>query len=140
MVTVLTRVQNDLIDVAGDLGTPFKGGADDGYVSRVEEACRHYNATLRVLDTFVVPGGTHASALLYEAGTTVRRAERATWAAAERYDDINVVTARYLNRLADLLFVLGRATNVEHGDVTWQPGLTARVGLLPSQAVSAAAE
>ena len=51
-----------------------------------------------------------------------------------------MVTARYLNRLADLLFVLGRATNVEHGDVTWQPGLTARVGLRPRQTVSAAAE
>jgi len=35
---------------------------------------------------------------------------------------VNPVTARYLNRLSDLLFILARRANASHGDVLWQPG------------------
>ena len=35
---------------------------------------------------------------------------------------INSMTATYLNRLSDLLFILARYSNRHHGDVLWQPG------------------
>ena len=72
----------------------------------------------------VLPGGTLASAHLHVSRTVVRRAERATWAAlAEHGDSMNALTATYLNRLSDLLFILARLANVgSGGDVLWQPG------------------
>lgn len=138
LVTVIGRLQNDLIEVQGDLVTPLKQNGDsqaridDGYVQRVEEACGHYNDSLPVLETVVLPGGTQAGALLYQAGTMVRRAERMTWTAHEQHGDVNEIIGRYLNRMADLLFILGRVANAEHGDSTWVPGLTTKAGsLLP---------
>ncbi|SFA97791.1 cob(I)alamin adenosyltransferase [Amycolatopsis marina] len=139
VATVLARLQNDLIEVEGDLGTPTKRRGDrqtridDDYIRRVEEACRHFSSELPELSSFVVPGGTLGGAMLYRAYTDVRRAERATWAAVEQCGDVNTLVGRYLNRLGELMFVLARAANSEHGDTMWEPGLTARVGLLPTE-------
>ena len=79
------------------------------------------------LRSFVLPGGTAGSALLHVARTVVRRAERATWAAlAVHGETMNPLTATYLNRLSDLLFILARVANTPEaggaGDVLWQPG------------------
>ena len=64
-----------------------------------------------------------AQALLHTARTVVRRAERSAWTAlAAHPDTVNPVTARYLNRLSDLLFILARQANSERGDVLWKPG------------------
>jgi cob(I)alamin adenosyltransferase len=56
-----------------------------------------------------------------------RRAERAVWAAIDVHGTdgdggVNPLTARYLNRLSDLLFILCRAANGRDGDVLWVPG------------------
>jgi cob(I)alamin adenosyltransferase len=126
---VLTRAQNDLFDVGADLCTPIvpepefpplRVTAD--YVSRLEEACDTFNADLPTLRSFILPGGTPGAALLHVARTVARRAERSTWAALEAYDDMNPLTAQYLNRLSDLLFILARVDNAEFGDVLWRPG------------------
>ena len=51
-----------------------------------------------------------------------RRAERSTWSLLSQDPErTNAVTGRYLNRLSDLLFILGRAANPA-GDVLWVPG------------------
>jgi len=121
-------MQNDLFDVGADLCTPIVAGesrlrVDDGYVRRVEAACDRYNEGLPTLRSFVLPGGTPAAALLHSARTAVRSAERRTWELIQASpQDTNVVAARYLNRLADLLFVLARVANAERGDLTWEPG------------------
>lgn len=136
VVTVLSRVQNDLVEVQGDLGTPVPDRddpqlrIDEGYVQRVEEACDHFNNDLPLVNTVVLPGGTESGAQLYQAGTLVRRAERETYRALDEHTDINSRIGSYLNRLADLLFVLGRMSNTEHGDAVWQPGLTSAEGSL----------
>jgi cob(I)alamin adenosyltransferase len=129
MVQLLTSIQNDLFDVGADLCTPIVANpqwetlrVDDAYVTRLEEACDEYNAPLPKLDSFVLPGGTPGAALLHVARTVARRAERSTWALlAAEPDATNPVTATYLNRLSDLLFILARAANAEQGDVTWKP-------------------
>jgi cob(I)alamin adenosyltransferase len=131
LATILTRVQNDLFDVGADLSTPIVDNppyeplrVTDAYVERLESDCDAFNERLETLRSFVLPGGTPAAALLHQARTAARTAERATWAAIEAYGDgINPLTARYLNRLSDLLFILGREANREHGgDVLWSPG------------------
>ncbi len=130
VTAVLTRVQNDLFDVGADLCNPVTDNpsypplrVDDGYVSTLERACDEQNADLPTLRSFVLPGGTPGAALLHTARTIVRRAERSTWAAlAVHGESMNPLTARYLNRLSDLLFILARRANLPGGDVLWKPG------------------
>ena len=126
---VVQRVQNELFDVGADLCTPVTPGEErlrisDGYVTRLEDDCDRFNDSLAPLRSFVLPGGTAGAALLHVARTVTRRAERATWRALGEYpDSMNPLTATYLNRLSDLLFILARTAN-EGDDVLWQPGAT----------------
>jgi len=127
---LLTRIQNELFDVGADLCNPVVRDpeypplrVDDSSVADLERACDEHNEGLPTLRSFVLPGGTPGAALLHTARTVVRRAERSAWAALEAYpDSVNPVAARYLNRLSDLMFILARAANAEHGDVLWKPG------------------
>ena len=128
-VEFLTTVQNDLFDVGADLCTPIVANPqwatlriDAGYVERLEAACDDFNEGLAPLDSFVLPGGTPGSALLHVARTVSRRAERSTWSLlAADGEGTNPLTATYLNRLSDLLFILARVANAATGDVTWKP-------------------
>jgi cob(I)alamin adenosyltransferase len=134
LTALLTRIQNDLFDVGADLCTPVVPDPEypplrvtQAYVEQLEAACDTFNEPLEKLRSFVLPAGTPGAALLHVARTVVRRAERATWAAlAVHGDTMNPITARYLNRLSDLLFILARAANAEAaggpGDVLWTPG------------------
>ena len=127
---VLTRVQNDLFDVGADLSTPVVENPEHpplrvtgSYIERLEADCDRFLAELEPLRSFILPGGTPGAALLHQACTVVRRAERSTWAALEKHGEtMNALTATYLNRLSDLLFILARIANKEHGDVLWVPG------------------
>ena len=129
VAALLTTVQNDLFDVGADLCTPIVPNPqwetlriDETYVERLEAACDEHNATLPKLDSFVLPGGTPGAALLHVARTASRRAEREAWALLQVDGErTNPVTAAYLNRLSDLLFILARAVNRARGDVTWTP-------------------
>jgi cob(I)alamin adenosyltransferase len=131
VVALLGRVQNDLFDVGADLCTPVVANpehpplrVEQVYVEVLEAACDEYNALLTPLRSFVIPGGTAGTALLHVSRTVVRRAERSTWAALDAYGDtMNPLTAHYLNRLSDLLFILARHANLRAGgDVLWVPG------------------
>ena len=130
VAALLTRIQNEMFDVGADLCNPITPDpkypplrVDDSYVADLERACDEYNEDLPTLRSFVVPGGTPGAALLHTARTVVRRAERSAWTAlAAHPDTVNPVTARYLNRLSDLLFILARQANSERGDVLWKPG------------------
>jgi cob(I)alamin adenosyltransferase len=130
VATVVRRVQNDLFDVGADLCTPIE--PDPKYpplrvtqdqVDALERDIDHFNEGLADLRSFVLAGGTPGAAHLHVARTVVRRAERACWRAVEAHPDtVSVLTATYLNRLSDLLFVLARYANREAGDVLWVPG------------------
>lgn len=130
VVKVLVRVQNDLFDVGADLSTPVAENpafpplrVEQSYVDKLEADCDRFLADLDKLRSFILPGGTSGAALLHQACTVVRRAERSTWAALEEFgDSMNPLTATYLNRLSDLLFILARTANKEVGDVLWVPG------------------
>lgn len=130
VVDVLVHVQNDLFDVGADLSTPVVEDPkypplriEPDYVERLEGWCDHYNEQLPDLRSFILNGGTPAAAQLHVARTVCRRAERAAWAAfAEHGETMNKRAITYLNRLSDLLFILARHANREHGDVLWVPG------------------
>ncbi len=126
---LLLRVQNDLFDVGADLCTPVVENPEveplrvtEAEITALEVACDKYNAELKPLRSFILPGGTAGSALLHVARTVVRRAERSTWTAFEQFDDVNILAGKYLNRLSDLLFILARYANRHEGDVLWVPG------------------
>jgi cob(I)alamin adenosyltransferase len=126
----LVKIQNELFDVGADLCNPVTENpaypplrVDESYIRGLEQACDQFNEGLPVLRSFVLPGGSAASALLHVARTVVRRAERSTWAAIEAHGDtMNPLTAKYLNRLSDLLFILARRVNEPDGDLLWKPG------------------
>jgi cob(I)alamin adenosyltransferase len=127
---LLVRIQNDLFDVGADLCTPIVDNPTteplrvlESQIDYLEKQIDKYNESLQPLRTFVLPSGTPASALLHVARTVVRRAERNTWHAIHSFGGgVNPVTAKYLNRLSDLLFVLARTANKEIGDQLWVPG------------------
>ena len=126
---LLSSIQNDLFDVGADLCTPIVPDPQfpplritAAYTERLEVACDTWNAELPNLTSFILPGGTPAAALLHQARTVARRAERSVWALLEVDGErSNPETARYLNRLSDLLFILARVAN-PGGDVLWEPG------------------
>ena len=126
---VLRRVQNELFDAGADLATPIVPDLGyeplritEDYINRLESDCDEFNSRLTKLDSFILPGGTSAAALLHQARTTARRAERSAWALVEADPErTNPLAAKYLNRLSDLLFILARVSN-PGGDVLWVPG------------------
>jgi cob(I)alamin adenosyltransferase len=143
VAAVLLRIQNDLFDVGADLCTPLTASyaypplrVQDVWVDELEADCDRFNDELEKLSSFILPGGTAGSAYLHVARTVTRRAERSAWTALATYGGaaapegspkgtggINPITAKYLNRLSDLLFILGRVANLEiGGDVLWAPG------------------
>ena len=129
---VLMRIQNDMFDLGADLCTPDRGQPLDyeplrvtqGQVGRLEQEIDKLNKELAPLRSFVLPGGTPASAALHLARTVSRRAERAvvTLTGIEG-EVVSEPAVRYLNRLSDLLFVAARYVNDKgQADVLWTPG------------------
>jgi cob(I)alamin adenosyltransferase len=128
---MLAMIQNDLFDLGADLCTPEGGSRAAGalrviasQVERLEGEIDAMNAALRPLDSFILPGGSPAAAHLHLARTVTRRAERLVCALAAA-EPVNPEAIKYLNRLSDHLFVLGRRLN-DNGarDVLWRPGAT----------------
>ncbi|GHE10331.1 cob(I)yrinic acid a,c-diamide adenosyltransferase [Klenkia taihuensis] len=129
LTELLRSVQNDLFDVGADLCTPIVPDPEfpplritPAYTERLEAACDEHNEALPKLASFILPGGTPLAAFLHQARTVARRAERSVWALlAADAERTNAETAKYLNRLSDLLFILSREAN-PGGDVLWEPG------------------
>ena len=126
---MLGRIQNDLFDLGADLCTPEDGHRAAGalriaaaQIVRLEQEIDAMNASLRPLDSFILPGGSAAAAHLHLARTIARRAERLVSDLAQR-EPVNPEALKYLNRLSDHLFVLARKLNDNgESDVLWVPG------------------
>jgi len=123
---MLGRIQNDLFDVGADLCVPGAAGdrlrLTDTPSLRLDQEVAEMNAGLPPLTSFVLPGGSHGAAHAHAARVAVRRAERRV-VALSHVETVNPAVVRYLNRLSDHLFVLGRRLNGSGaGDVLWVPG------------------
>jgi cob(I)alamin adenosyltransferase len=127
MRELLERIQNELFDVGADLSVPWgvtdRLRVEEGMIDRLEADCDAFNAELPELRSFVLPGGTEASARLHVARTICRRVERDVLLGSEEVE-LNPLVLRYLNRLSDLLFILARAANAAAGgnEPLWKPG------------------
>jgi len=119
----LEGIQHDLFDLGGDISIPGRASMSDAQVKRLEALLDELNSALPPLKEFILPGGTRAAGLAHLARAVCRRAERSLVALA-RSEKVGDVACIYLNRLSDLLFVLGRVLNREggRGDVLWQQG------------------
>lgn len=130
--TMLALIQNDLFDLGADLATPDTGEKLEfeplrvtaAQVARLETDIDALNKSLQPLRSFVLPGGSPASAALHLARTVARRAERMIVQLSENPDEpVNPDAVKYMNRLSDFLFVSARYVN-DNGDsdVLWVPG------------------
>ncbi|MEY4090962.1 MAG: hypothetical protein RLZZ496_144 [Pseudomonadota bacterium] len=131
---MLSRIQNDLFDLGADLCTP-ETGRDTGtpslrivasQVERIEREIDELNAELKPLRSFILPGGSAASAALHLARTISRRAERLMVELSSFPDEpVSEPALHYINRLSDFLFVASRYVNRRgEDDVLWVPGKT----------------
>jgi cob(I)alamin adenosyltransferase len=118
----LSAVQKDLFAIGAQLADPThrvtskraKAAVTAAHVRRLEKLIDAREARLPPLRSFVLPGGTPTAALLHQARTVCRRAERSV-VSLSREADVDPRILVYLNRLSDLLFVLARFENHRRG-------------------------
>ena len=122
----LFDIQHDLFDLGGELCLPGMAVMKDTQVGRLEELVETFNADLPMLKEFILPGGTRPAAIAHLCRTVARRAERAM-VRLNTEAPLSDAARRYINRLSDLLFILGRLLNRAggRGDVLWQKGKNA---------------
>ena len=121
MRRALLQVQQDLFDLGGEVCIPGHAMVGEAHVRRLEEMLAAHNAGLPPLKEFILPGGTRAAAAAHLARAVCRRAERSL-VSLGRSESVGERARQYLNRLSDVLFVLGRALNRAAGgdDVLWR--------------------
>jgi cob(I)alamin adenosyltransferase len=128
---MLLCVQNDLFDLGADLCMPPSAPAVTEplrivqlQVDRLEREIDELNAELKPLRSFVLPGGSRASAALHLARAVTRRAERVLVALTDTPGEkVGAPAIKYVNRLSDFLFVAARYMNRKgEADILWVPG------------------
>lgn len=124
--SALLDIQHDLFDLGGELCLPGMSVIKDAQVERLEKLADEFNGELPMLKEFILPGGSRAAALAHLSRTVCRRAER-SMVRLHGAEPLSEAARRYINRLSDLLFILGRALNRAdgRGDVLWQKGKNA---------------
>jgi cob(I)alamin adenosyltransferase len=118
--TALLRIQNDLFDLGGEICIPGSAIIDEAHLVRLETQAAQFNEELAPLKNFILPGGTRPAALAHLARAVCRRVERRVVQLGTS-ETTSEFARKYLNRLSDLLFILGRALNQAEGrdDVLW---------------------
>ncbi len=124
----LHEVQKDLFCLGADLSTPFGKGSDrvvriaECDTERIEKWGAMLEGDLPALQKFILPSGCRAGALLHQARTICRRAER--WLVHMANEEpINDQSLIYINRLSDYFFLVSRAVNKAAGmeEKEWLP-------------------
>ena len=125
IVEILTEIQNDLFLVGADLSNPnlndVKNRVSLDMIKKIEQTIDKFESELPPLTNFILPGGDITAAQLHYVRTIVRRAETQVVQLSEN-DEINSNCIKYLNRLSDLFFVMGRLINKRKDidDILWK--------------------
>lgn len=119
----LVGIQHDLFDLGGELCIPGYSAIGETHVARIEDLVAKFNDTLTPLKEFILPGGTRPAALAHLSRTVCRRIERRIVHLGNS-EPVSEFARKYVNRLSDLLFILGRVLNKVGGggDVLWVHG------------------
>ena len=117
----LVSVQHSLFDLGGEICIPGMTTIAELQILELEARVEEFNAPLSPLKEFILPGGTRPAALAHLARTVCRRAERCLVRLAKS-ENVSPAALKYVNRLSDLLFVLGRSLNHSGGgsNVLWK--------------------
>jgi len=117
----LMGIQNTLFDLGGEICIPGSNIITEEHIVKLEELVAHYNGQLTPLREFILPGGVRSAALAHLARTVCRRVERRL-VHLSNSESVSDFARKYLNRLSDLLFILGRSLNstAGSGDVLWK--------------------
>ena len=123
---VLTQIQNELFLLGSDLSNQnlndLKNRISLESVEKLEEIIDKFELELSPITNFILPGGNVAAAQIHQVRTIVRRAETLVVKLSDK-NEINSNCIKYLNRLSDLMFVMGRLINKRNGveDIIWKP-------------------
>jgi cob(I)alamin adenosyltransferase len=122
---LLNKIQNELFVVGADLSNPdlkdAKNRVTENMIYNLEKDIDKYEEELPPLTNFILPGGIIGASQIHHARTIIRRAETNIALLSEQ-EKINDICIKYINRLSDLLFVLGRVLNKRNGqkDTLWK--------------------
>jgi cob(I)alamin adenosyltransferase len=123
---LLNQIQNDLFLLGSDLSNQnlndLKNRVTLEMIEKLEESIDTFESELPPITNFILPGGNIAASQLHQVRTIVRRAETLVVKLSDK-DEINSNCIKYLNRLSDLMFVMGRLINKRNGieDIIWKP-------------------
>jgi cob(I)alamin adenosyltransferase len=123
---LLSQIQNDLFLLGSDLSNQnlndLKNRVSLEMIEKLEKSIDLFELELSPLTNFILPGGNLAAAQTHQVRTIVRRAETLVVKLSDK-DEINSNCIKYLNRLSDLMFVMGRLINKRKGieDILWKP-------------------
>ena len=123
---LLSHIQNDLFLLGSDLSNQnlndLKNRISLDMVEKLEKSIDKFELELSPITNFILPGGNLAAAQIHQIRTIVRRAETLVVKLSDK-DEINSNCIKYLNRLSDLMFVMGRLINKRNGieDIIWKP-------------------
>jgi cob(I)alamin adenosyltransferase len=131
LLPIITRVQQELFNVGAHLATPDEARwskqppVAERHIEALEREMDALNVDLPELRSFILPGGGAASAAFHLARTVCRRCERLVVAVA-RTEKVDAEAIKYLNRLSDAFFVLGRWAAWADGEAEplWEPEKT----------------
>ncbi len=117
LMETLPVIQNELFHLGSDLAFTEEDKQtfdipqiEERHVRALESLIDELNEVVGPLENFILPGGSMGAAMLHVARTVCRRAEREV-ASLYREEGIGEQVLPYLNRLADLLFVMARYEN-----------------------------
>jgi cob(I)alamin adenosyltransferase len=125
----LARLQERLFCVGAELATPAGAASrvalpaiEPSWATEMEEAMDRWEAALRPLRHFILPGGSTLGAALHHARAVCRRAERRV-VALHREQPVSAGVLVFLNRVGDFLFLAARLANHREGTVEpiWDP-------------------
>ena len=122
---ILTGIQHRLFDLGGELSIPTMQLMRSEYIDQLEQVLDQFNNELPPLKEFILPGGNLAAAHCHHARAVCRRAERRlTSLSRQENEEVGANALKYLNRLSDLLFVMGRVLARQHGgnEIFWCKG------------------
>ena len=123
---LLNQIQNDLFLLGSDLSNQnlndLKNRVTLEMIEKLEESIDTFESELPPITNFILPGGNVAASQIHQVRTIVRRAETLLVKLSDK-DEINSNCIKYLNRLSDLMFVMGRLINKRNGieDIIWKP-------------------